>query len=77
MREVHIVRPYVDGPLEVFRQYSTAFLRKCELDREYGNMAVIQTLPFEDDKLAPSRIPEYGPSGVRMFGGQAVRGRRA
>lgn len=73
MREVYIVRPYVDGPNEAFRNYSTAYLRKCELDKEYGGSAVLETLKFEDDKLLPSRLPEYGPSGVRMFGGQAIR----
>lgn len=51
MKEVHIVRPHLDGPMEAFREYSTAYLRKCQLDKEYGGFAVLETLPFEDDKL--------------------------
>ena len=76
MREVHIVRPYVDGPMEAFREYSTAYLRKCELDAEYGDSAILISLPFEDDKLSPIRQREYGPSGVR-FTLDEKRGRNA
>lgn len=74
MREVHIVRPYADGPMEAFRDYSTAYLRFCALDKEYGGGATLTSLPFEEDKLKPIQLPEFGPSGVRMFGGQARRG---
>ena len=64
MRQVHIVRPYADGPMEAFREYSTAYLRKCELDAEYGGTAVLDSLPFQEDKLNPHSFPSYGPSGV-------------
>lgn len=40
-------------------------------------MAVLDTHLIQDDKLVPTRTPEYGPSAVAMFGGQAVRGSRA
>lgn len=52
MRQVHLVRPYIDGPQQAFLDYGRAFLRKCELDKEYGEgSAQLESLPFEEDKL--------------------------
>lgn len=47
------------GQILAFREASTAVLRQIE----HGG--VIHELPFEEDLFKPTRITEYGPSGVR------------
>ncbi|MBS1985356.1 MAG: hypothetical protein JST16_14415 [Bdellovibrionales bacterium] len=67
MRTVHIlITP--DGRILAFRNASTALLRQSE----FGGK--LHELSFQDDKIAPIHLPEYGPSGVRKFGKTARRG---
>ena len=51
MREIYLVRAYTDAPVQAFASYSTAWLRKCELDAEYGNSATVETVPIEEFKM--------------------------
>lgn len=67
MRTVHILITS-DGRILAFRNASTALLRQSE----FGGK--LHELPFQEDKTKPIHLPEYGPSGVNMFGDQARRG---
>lgn len=51
MRGLYLVRAYCDAPVQAFVTYSTAWLRKCELDKEYGDMASVETVQIEEFKL--------------------------
>lgn len=67
MRQVHLVRPYIGGPQEAFLDFGTAFLRKCELEKEWGEGNVaLESLPFEDDKLRTHDA--IGPTSRRSYG---------
>lgn len=51
MREIYLVRAYCDAPVQAFATFSTAWLRKCELDKEYGDTASVETVQIEEFKL--------------------------
>lgn len=51
MREIYLVRAYCDAPVQAFATFSTTLLRKCELDKEYGDTASVETVQIEEFKL--------------------------
>lgn len=51
MREIYLVRAYADAPVQAFATYSTAWLRKVELEAQYGDSATVETVQIEEFKL--------------------------
>lgn len=74
MKEVYLVRPYCDAFPEVFETFSAAWLRKCAMEKEYGDSVLMDTVPIEESRHKPIRLPDYGPSPVQQLG---TRRRRA
>lgn len=65
MREIYLVRAYTDAPVQAFATYSTAWLRKCELDKEYGDTASVETVQIEEFKLRSHQ--HFGRSAQSTF----------
>lgn len=54
-------------PMRLFKTAHLATRKHLELGGQLIEM------DYEEDKLLTKHTPLYGPSGVRMFGGQARR----
>ncbi len=51
MREIYLVRADADAPVQAFATYPTAWLRKVELEKTWGDSPSIETVQIEEFKL--------------------------